>query len=70
MDNTTQNIRRKINSTILIQFIPAEDKENENRSSLATQAVIQRRRKPKRRSTGVVHIDVDVSFFIQLDILG
>lgn len=37
------------------------DKENENRSALATQAVIQRRRKPKRRSTGVVHIDMDVS---------
>ncbi|XP_073838305.1 myosin binding subunit isoform X29 [Musca autumnalis] len=35
------------------------DKENDNRSALATQAVIQRRRKPKRRSTGVVHIDMD-----------
>ncbi|XP_033161624.1 protein phosphatase 1 regulatory subunit 12B isoform X14 [Drosophila mauritiana] len=31
------------------------DKENDNR----TQTVIQRRRKPKRRSTGVVHIDMD-----------
>uniref|UniRef100_A0A1B0A6C5 Uncharacterized protein n=1 Tax=Glossina pallidipes TaxID=7398 RepID=A0A1B0A6C5_GLOPL len=35
------------------------DKENDSRSALATQAVIQRRRKPKRRSTGVVHIDMD-----------
>ncbi|KAM8709729.1 hypothetical protein ACLKA7_016524 [Drosophila subpalustris] len=31
------------------------DKENDNR----TQTVIQRRRKPKRRSTGVVHLDMD-----------
>lgn len=42
-----------------------EDKENDSRSAIATQAVIQRRRKPKRRSTGVVHLDLDVnvSFF-------
>lgn len=38
-----------------------EDKENDSRNALATQAVIQRRRKPKRRSTGVVHVDMDVS---------
>lgn len=43
-------------------FNSDNDKENDNRSALATQAVIQRRRKPKRRSTGVVHIDMDVSF--------
>lgn len=37
------------------------DKENENRSNAqATQAVIQRRRRPKRRSTGVVHVDMEV----------
>ncbi|KAK6628952.1 hypothetical protein RUM43_002769 [Polyplax serrata] len=36
-----------------------EDKENDSRNALATQAVIQRRRKPKRRSTGVVHLDMD-----------
>ncbi|KAL9699708.1 hypothetical protein quinque_003149 [Culex quinquefasciatus] len=36
------------------------DKENDNRSSAqATQAVIQRRRRPKRRSTGVVHVDME-----------
>lgn len=36
------------------------DKENENRTSAqATQAVIQRRRRPKRRSTGVVHVDME-----------
>uniref|UniRef100_U5EYV8 Protein phosphatase 1 regulatory subunit 12a n=1 Tax=Corethrella appendiculata TaxID=1370023 RepID=U5EYV8_9DIPT len=42
-----------------------ENKENtdnsgENRNSAqATQAVIQRRRRPKRRSTGVVHVDME-----------
>lgn len=41
--------------------IPDQDKENEVRNAQATQAVIQRRRRPKRRSTGVVHIDMDVS---------
>ncbi|XP_055690972.1 protein phosphatase 1 regulatory subunit 12B isoform X4 [Lutzomyia longipalpis] len=35
------------------------DKENDSRSVQATQAVIQRRRRPKRRSTGVVHVDMD-----------
>lgn len=38
------------------------DKENDSRTAQATQAVIQRRRRPKRRSTGVVHVDMDVSF--------
>lgn len=37
------------------------DKENDNRSGPATQAMIQRRRRPKRRSTGVVHVDMEVS---------
>lgn len=37
------------------------EKENDSRSGQATQAVIQRRRRPKRRSTGVVHVDMDVS---------
>ncbi|KAL5292647.1 PPP1R12C family protein [Megaselia abdita] len=40
-----------------------EDKENEqendSRAAQATQSIIQRRRKPKRRSTGVVHVDMD-----------
>lgn len=42
------------------------DKENDSRTAQATQAVIQRRRRPKRRSTGVVHVDMDVSrtFFL------
>ncbi|KAJ6642027.1 Protein phosphatase 1 regulatory subunit 12A, partial [Pseudolycoriella hygida] len=35
------------------------DKENDSRTAQATQAVIQRRRRPKRRSTGVVHVDMD-----------
>lgn len=41
-----------------------QDKENDARNAqatLATQAAIQRRRRPKRRSTGVVHVDMDVS---------
>lgn len=37
------------------------DKEND-RSGQATQAVIQRRKRPKRRSTGVVHVDMEVRF--------
>ncbi|XP_023714233.1 protein phosphatase 1 regulatory subunit 12A isoform X7 [Cryptotermes secundus] len=36
-----------------------QDKENDIRNAQATQAVIQRRRRPKRRSTGVVHVDMD-----------
>ncbi|CAH1724507.1 unnamed protein product [Aphis gossypii] len=36
-----------------------QDKENEIRNHQATQAVIQRRKRPKRRSTGVVHVDLD-----------
>uniref|UniRef100_A0A1L8DN71 Protein phosphatase 1 regulatory subunit 12B n=1 Tax=Nyssomyia neivai TaxID=330878 RepID=A0A1L8DN71_9DIPT len=35
------------------------DKENDSRSVQSIQAVIQRRRRPKRRSTGVVHVDMD-----------
>lgn len=45
-----------------------QDKENDARNAqatLATQAAIQRRRRPKRRSTGVVTFDnVDVSFIV------
>lgn len=36
------------------------DKENDSRSAQNTQALIQRRRRPKRRSTGVVHLDGEV----------
>ncbi|XP_043287490.1 protein phosphatase 1 regulatory subunit 12A isoform X2 [Venturia canescens] len=36
-----------------------QDKENDSRNAQATQAVIHRRRRPKRRSTGVVHVDMD-----------
>jgi len=48
-----------------------QDKENDSRNAQATQAVIQRRRRPKRRSTGVVHVDMDVSknFIIELHFL-
>lgn len=41
--------------------VAEQDKENDSRNAQATQAVIQRRRRPKRRSTGVVHVDMDVS---------
>lgn len=43
-----------------------QDKENDSRNAQATQAVIQRRRRPKRRSTGVVHVDMDVSLLREL----
>ncbi|XP_073977229.1 protein phosphatase 1 regulatory subunit 12B-like isoform X3 [Rhodnius prolixus] len=36
-----------------------QDKENDVRTAQATQAAIQRRRRPKRRSTGVVTVDMD-----------
>ncbi|XP_014261423.1 protein phosphatase 1 regulatory subunit 12A isoform X2 [Cimex lectularius] len=36
-----------------------ESQENDSRTAQATQAAIQRRRRPKRRSTGVVHVDMD-----------
>ncbi|XP_052127136.1 protein phosphatase 1 regulatory subunit 12A isoform X9 [Frankliniella occidentalis] len=36
-----------------------QDKENDSRNAQATQAVIARRKRPKRRSTGVVHVDLD-----------
>lgn len=42
-------------------YVAEQDKENDSRNAQATQAVIQRRRRPKRRSTGVVHVDMDVS---------
>lgn len=42
-------------------YVSEQDKENDSRNAQATQAVIQRRRRPKRRSTGVVHVDMDVS---------
>lgn len=41
-------------------FFAEQDKENDARNAqatLATQAAIQRRRRPKRRSTGVVAFD-------------
>lgn len=43
---------------------PEQDKENDIRNAQATQAVIQRRKRPKRRSTGVVHVDMDVCMFL------
>jgi len=43
---------------------PEQDKENDIRNAQATQAVIQRRKRPKRRSTGVVHIDMDVCILL------
>lgn len=37
------------------------EKETDSRSGPATQGMIQRRRRPKRRSTGVVHVDMEVN---------
>lgn len=45
----------------VIIVIVEQDKENDSRNAQATQAAINRRRKPKRRSTGVVQVDMDVS---------
>ncbi|XP_026471377.1 protein phosphatase 1 regulatory subunit 12C isoform X7 [Ctenocephalides felis] len=57
-DNTTVTLqlRRPTRST---QEDKEQDKENDVRNAQATQAVIQRRRRPKRRSTGVVNLDMD-----------
>lgn len=45
---------------ILITFTENE-KENDSRGVQATQAIIQRRRRPKRRSTGVCNVGVEVN---------
>ncbi|XP_054085925.1 protein phosphatase 1 regulatory subunit 12A isoform X2 [Zeugodacus cucurbitae] len=56
---TTANVTAATaNSTSKNNDDKDNDKENDNRN-LAAQSAIQRRRKPKRRSTGVVHIDMD-----------
>lgn len=50
-----------LSDRITDELICAEnDKENDSRSGPASQAMIQRRRRPKRRSTGVVHVDMEV----------
>ncbi|GFU11419.1 protein phosphatase 1 regulatory subunit 12A [Trichonephila clavipes] len=58
--NTTENapsvtlsLRPKSTSS------PEDTSPSDSRSSLGTQAAIQRRRRPKRRSTGVVYLDSD-----------
>lgn len=50
-----------LNKKSKLCYVIEQDKENDSRNAQATQAVIQRRRRPKRRSTGVVHVDMDVS---------
>lgn len=42
----------------------AEMKETSKENAAATPATIQRRRRPKRRSTGVVQIDMEVFFVL------
>ena len=51
-----------MSSDALSGWPAGDDKENDSRTAtaVATQAAIQRRRKPKRRSTGVVQFDVEV----------
>lgn len=55
-------------------FLLENDKENDVRnaqqSTLATQAAIQRRRRPKRRSTGVVNFDNVDDFDQEKDLSG
>lgn len=53
-DYRSSNLLKGLNSL-------ENEKDNDNRSGQSTQAVIQRRRRPKRRSTGVVHVDMEVS---------
>lgn len=65
-----------------LEFTGEEDKEREsstesksssNASPASTQAalnVIQRRRRPKRRSTGVGHVDMDVRLHTMINILN
>ncbi|ALC43258.1 Mbs [Drosophila busckii] len=53
---SNMRLHHSINKSNQLYLWPIDnDKENDNR----TQTVIQRRRKPKRRSTGVVHLDMD-----------
>lgn len=55
---------------MIIKISVEQDKENDarNAQALATQAAIQRRRRPKRRSTGVVAFDnIDVSITMQFE---
>lgn len=41
-------------------YFPAEnEKDNDSRGGQATQALIQRRRRPKRRSTGVCNVSAE-----------
>lgn len=40
--------------------ISENEKDNDSRSGLSSQALVQRRRRPKRRSTGLVHVDMEV----------
>lgn len=47
---------KKINSLI------ENEKENDSRGGQATQAIIQRRRRPKRRSTGVCNVGGEVRY--------
>lgn len=45
-------------------FSTENEKENDSRGSQATQAIIQRRRRPKRRSTGVCNVGAEVNKII------
>lgn len=49
-------------SEIINLNITENEKDNDSRSGLSSQALVQRRRRPKRRSTGLVHVDMEVKF--------
>lgn len=63
-NNRGKNVSNMIHKPYVLTcllFIGSEnDKENDSRSAQNTQSLIQRRRRPKRRSTGVVHLDGEV----------
>ncbi|KAI5729335.1 hypothetical protein M8J76_001451 [Diaphorina citri] len=56
---TTVTIPLRRPGKLAVDSDKEQDKENDSRNAQATQAVIQRRKRPKRRSTGVVHVDLD-----------
>jgi hypothetical protein len=55
--NSSENVHADIASSVA-----EDDQDNESKSGLSSQALVQRRRRPKRRSTGLVHVDMEVNW--------
>lgn len=51
-------------------FVTENENENDSRGSQATQAIIQRRRRPKRRSTGVCNVGTEVNILFVLSVVA